>query len=55
MPVSVTVYGLEVEEELDDWRERGERSREWLTREQAISLVDEPELVTLIAGFTPPA
>ena len=55
VPVSVTVYGLEVEDELDDWKERGERSREWLTREQAISLVDEPELVTLIAGFTPPA
>lgn len=55
LPVRVTVYGLEVEAELDEWKERGERSREWLTREQAISLVDEPELVTLIAGFTPPA
>ena len=54
VPVSVTVYGLEVEDELDDWKERKQRSREWLTREQAISLVDEPELVTLIAGFTPP-
>jgi 8-oxo-dGTP pyrophosphatase MutT (NUDIX family) len=54
VPVSVTVYGLEVEDERDDWKERDERSREWLTREQAISLVDEPELVTLIAGFAPP-
>lgn len=55
VPVSVTVYGLEVEDVLDDWKESKERSREWLSREQAISLVDEPELVTLIAGFSPPA
>jgi 8-oxo-dGTP pyrophosphatase MutT (NUDIX family) len=54
VPVRVTVFGLEVEVELANWRERRERTRQWLTREQAMSLLDEPELVTLIAGFTPP-
>ena len=51
--VRVTVFGLEVEVELANWRERRQRSRQWLTREEAMTLLDEPELVTLIAGFVP--
>jgi hypothetical protein len=38
---------------LDYWREKRQRERQWLTPEQAASLVEEPELVTLIEGFTP--
>jgi 8-oxo-dGTP pyrophosphatase MutT (NUDIX family) len=53
VPVRVTVFGLEVEVELEKWRERRQRSRQWLSREQAMALLDEPELVTLIAGFSP--
>jgi 8-oxo-dGTP pyrophosphatase MutT (NUDIX family) len=53
VPVRVTVFGLEVEVELANWRERPQRTRQWLTREAAIALLDEPELVTLIAGFAP--
>jgi 8-oxo-dGTP pyrophosphatase MutT (NUDIX family) len=53
VPVRVIVFGLLVEVELEKWRERRQRSRQWLTREQAMALLDEPELVTLIAGFSP--
>jgi 8-oxo-dGTP pyrophosphatase MutT (NUDIX family) len=53
VPVRVTVFGLEVDVELPNWKERRQRTRQWLTREEALSLVDEPELVTLIAGFAP--
>jgi len=51
VPVRVIVYALEVEAELADWKERRQRKRQWLTLDQAASLVDEPELVSLIANF----
>src|SRR4051794_35685821 len=53
VPVNVAVYALEVETESPKWREAGQREKQWLTAEQAAMLVDEPELVSLIAGFTP--
>lgn len=53
VPIKVTVYALEVEIELSDWKERRQRQRTWLTREQAASLVDEPGLASLLATFQP--
>lgn len=53
IPITVTVYALEVGTELSSWKERGQRQRAWLTSQQAASLVDEPELASLLAGFQP--
>ncbi len=49
----VDVYGLRVTAEHDDWKERSERERVWLSREEAARRVDEPELKALIADFDP--
>ena len=51
--LTVDVYGLRVEAEHDDWKERAERVREWMSREEAARRVDEPELKALIAAFEP--
>ena len=47
----VTVYALEVQAEHDDWQERGERERVWVSRDEAARRVDEPDLKALIAAF----
>ncbi len=49
----VSVYPLAVEVELDDWKEKAERTREWVSRDEAARRVDEPELKALITGFDP--
>lgn len=41
----VSVYLLAVEEELEDWPERGERERRWFTPGQAAMACGEPGLV----------
>lgn len=47
----VSVYALEVLTEHDDWRERGQRERAWVSRDEAVRRVDEPDLKALIAAF----
>jgi len=54
VPIWVIVFPLQVEAELLDWKERHQRKREWLSAEQAASLIDEPGLATLLAAFRPP-
>ncbi|HYD27347.1 NUDIX hydrolase [Brevundimonas sp.] len=49
----VTVYGLEVTAELPDWQERDERERVWVSRDEAVRRVDEPDLKALISNFAP--
>lgn len=49
--VDVDVYSLEVTEKLDDWPERDERQRIWLSREDAAILVDEPGLASILQSF----
>jgi 8-oxo-dGTP pyrophosphatase MutT (NUDIX family) len=49
--VRVLVYGLEVREERPAWPELGQRAKCWTTPVDAASLVDEPELKTLLAKF----
>lgn len=51
VPVTVTVYGLRVTDELKQFREQGQRERAWVSPQQARMLVDEPHLISLIADF----
>ena len=51
VPVTVTVYLLKVETELDDWPESNERERVWCTPAKAAAAVAEPELADLIRSL----
>lgn len=48
VPIRVTVYLLEVDDILAAWDESSRRERAWLAPADAATLVDEPELATLI-------
>jgi len=45
--VSVAMYPLEVDLQLDDWPEKGERKRHWVTLAEARRLLSEPSLAAL--------
>ncbi|GJM03425.1 MAG: NUDIX hydrolase [Rhodomicrobium sp.] len=47
----VDVYAFLVTGELTDWREKNERNRRWFTKEEAATLVDEPELQLILKEF----
>lgn len=47
----VAVFPLEVTREHEDWKEKAERTREWMSGAEAERRVDEPELKALIAAF----
>lgn len=51
VPVEVTVYLLLVDDILPEWHEAASRERAWLSPADAASLIDEPELASLIAGM----
>lgn len=44
----VTVYLLEVEQELEDWPEKGQRERRWLSPSQAALEISESGLVGML-------
>jgi 8-oxo-dGTP pyrophosphatase MutT (NUDIX family) len=46
----VTVFLLEVKRQLDDWPEKQDRQRTWLTPEEAAARVEEAELSQLLAA-----
>jgi 8-oxo-dGTP pyrophosphatase MutT (NUDIX family) len=48
LPVRVTVYLLEVQQELDTWPECERRQRAWFTLSDAAAAVREPELRSLL-------
>jgi len=50
-PCEVRVYPLEVRLERPSWREGDQRSRAWFTAEQAMELVEEPDLKLLIGAL----
>jgi len=50
-PLETLVYGLEVLELLDDFPEQHERTRSWMTAQEAANLVDEPQLRDLLSRF----
>ena len=47
----VVLHALEVEVEHPTWHEQAERERAWVSREEAVRRVDEPDLKALIATF----
>jgi predicted phosphate transport protein (TIGR00153 family) len=47
----VDVYPLNVSQELDTWKEAGERTRRWFSLKQAAEMVEEPDLAELIRTF----
>lgn len=47
----VSVFPLEVTVEHEDWKEKTERTREWMSAAEAERRVEEPELKALIAAF----
>lgn len=49
--VDVDVYSLEVTEDLSDWPERTQRQRQWMSREDAAIVVDEPGLASILQTF----
>ena len=52
-PVTVQVFALEVMVERLSFPEQGQREKLWTDPATAAQLVDEPELKTLLAGFSP--
>jgi predicted phosphate transport protein (TIGR00153 family) len=49
---NVAVYPLAVTGVMDEWKEAGQRTRQWFNLTQAASLVDEAELRVLIQSFS---
>ncbi len=47
----VDVFSMEVTEVLDQWPEAHQRARQWLSPEEALALVEEPQLAALIRTF----
>ena len=47
----VAVHALEVGVEHPAWQEQAERERVWVSRDEAVRRVDEPDLKALIAAF----
>lgn len=47
----VDVFAMEVTEVLELWPEAHERARQWLSPEEAVAIVEEPELAALIRTF----
>ncbi|MEM8553799.1 MAG: NUDIX hydrolase [Pseudomonadota bacterium] len=55
VPCVVAVYAVAVKRLAREYRETGERRRQWCAIPQAIQLVDEPELRSILASFRPDA
>ena len=51
--VRVAVFGLQVEREMANYPELGQREKLWLPAAEAARRVDEPELMVLLATFKP--
>ena len=49
----VAVHALEVRVEHPVWQEQAERERVWVSRDEAVRRVDEPDLKALIGAFEP--
>ncbi len=53
-PMIVSVYPMQVVEQVADWPERDQRETRWFPPDKAAAAVDEPELKALIRGFREP-
>jgi 8-oxo-dGTP pyrophosphatase MutT (NUDIX family) len=54
VPCAVAVYGLQVVRLAEKFPEVKERTRQWFRQDIAATMVNEPDLASLIAGFVPP-
>jgi len=52
-PVVVMVYPVAVSEIADDWPERSERRRKWVSPKKAAKKLQEPELQRIVSTFDP--
>lgn len=52
LPCQVTVYAMDVQQELDAWPELGQRERRWVSLEEAATLIHEPQLQCLLREAT---
>lgn len=51
IPCEVLVFPLEVGKVAAKWKEKGQRTRKWVTPEEAAGMVDEPDLGELMLSF----
>ncbi len=51
VPCEMVVYPLKVREVLDDWREKSQRERRWLSPAEAATLVGEEGLIAVLLDF----
>ena len=54
VPCAVAVFGMRVDKLAKTFPEMKERRRKWFSQQEASTLVAEPELAVIIAGFLPP-
>ncbi|MBT9382666.1 NUDIX hydrolase [Pseudooceanicola sp. CBS1P-1] len=53
LPCMAMVYPVRVHALLQDYREAGQRKRDWVSRKKAASRVEEPDLARLLKRFDP--
>jgi 8-oxo-dGTP pyrophosphatase MutT (NUDIX family) len=51
LPAEVHLFRMTVEEERDDWPEKGQRDRRWFAPHEAAAAVAEDDLAALIRGL----
>ena len=51
VPCTVTVFALEVEQQLTSWPEQDRRSTHWFTSQEAACAVNEPELRAIMQNL----
>lgn len=51
-PCRVRVYPMIVDQLKSDWKEKGQRTRQWFSLKKAAKLVDEPELADMLSSLT---
>lgn len=49
--VTVQVYAMRVQTQLDDWPECDQRQRQWFDKAQALAMIGEPELIPVVDAF----
>lgn len=49
--VTVSVYALQVDTELEDWPERGQRDKRWASVLDAMDIVGERNLISVLLAF----
>lgn len=54
VPCQVVIYPLKVTEVLNNWPEKAQRERRWVSLEHSALLVSEPGLVKLLQSLIPP-